>query len=300
MSDVLPITAIVHTKNSAETLARCLQSLPTVAELLVVDMKSTDDSLPIAKQFNAKILSVDDVGFTDPARNIAFAAATQPWLLLVDADEALPPETTEWLPELLTNTDKSIYALPRKNYFFGKQLKHTGWWPDYQVRLFRAGSVQWPAKIHTQPQMSQEPHKLPARDEYALSHLNYQHIDQFIDRMNRYTTIEAMSEPPVSSEDPWLLLQIRELLSRLGAHEGWRDKEQGLAASLLQSFYPLVTSLKRWEMKDFSASPTFDESLEKQLDTAVTELRYWRASIRVQKSSGLAKLFWRIRRKLQL
>lgn len=300
MPDVLPITAIVHTKNSAETLARCLQSLPPVAELLVVDMKSTDDSLRIAKQFNAKILSVDDVGFTDPARNIAFAAATQPWLLLVDADEALPPETSQWLPDLLANTEKSIYALPRINYFFGKQLKHTGWWPDYQVRLFRAGTVQWPAKIHTQPTMSEQPHKLPASDAYALSHLNYQHIDQFIDRMNRYTTIEAMSGEHVSSDDQWLLLQMREFLSRLGAHEGWRDKEHGLAASLLQSFYPLVSSLKRWEAAGFSSSPTFDESLEKQLDSAVKELGYWRASIRIQKSSGFSRLLWRVRRKLQV
>lgn len=301
MSDVLPITAIVHTKNSAETLARCLQSLPTVAELLVVDMHSSDDTIEIARTHGAMVLEVEDVGFVEPARAIALAAAEQPWILIVDADEALPAAAQNWIPSLLAEERHHIFALPRRNMIFGKPLGNTGWWPDYQVRLFRKGTVRWSSQIHAKPEMTDEPFELPATEEYAISHLNYQHIAQFIDRMNHYTTIEAEQGIVGSTNsDQWLLLQLREVFSRLGVFEGWRDKEQGLAASMLQSFYPLVTSLKRWEAVGFPASPTFDESLEKQLDTAVKELSYWRASVRIQKSSGFTRLLWRIRRKLQV
>lgn len=300
MSDLLPITAIVHTRNSGETLERCLDSIPAVAQLLVVDMNSSDDSVKIARAKGAEVISVDDAGYVEPARATALAAAKQPWILIVDADEALPEAVKTWLPELIATNAHSVYSLPRRNTIFGKPLTATGWWPDYQVRLFKAGSVTWPEKIHSQPETTEKSFKLPATDEYALSHLNYQHIAQFIDRMNRYTTIEAQTNPTAKQEDQWLLLQTRELFSRLGALEGWRDKEQGLSASLLQSFYPLVSALKRWEAQGFTPNPSFDESLEKQLDIAVGELRYWRATIRIQNTTGVAQFLWRIRRKLQL
>lgn len=295
----LPITIIVHTRNSGQTLEQCLQSLPPVAELLVVDMASKDESLVIARQFHARTISVVDDGFVEPARQAAIESATQPWILIVDADESLPADAASWLGELTAKGEHSVIMLPRRNIIFGHPFTHTGWWPDYQVRLFQKGSVTWPEKIHTKPVCTDEPYKLPANDTYAIIHQNYQHIDQFIDRMNHYTTIEANS---ADANDPqqWLTLMTSELFSRLGARTGWLDKEPGLAASLLQSFYPFVTALKRWESVGFPKRKDFEENLLLQLSELVKAAAYWRATNEIRQTAGLVQLFWRIRRKLQM
>lgn len=297
---VLPITVVVHTRNSAKTLEQCLASLPPVAEILVADMASSDSTLTIARRFHARTISVADVGYVEPARAVALAQATQPWILIIDADEALPPGAGEWLAALLEKEEHAVYALPRRNHIFGRALEHTGWWPDYQVRLFRKGAVTWPSEIHAQPECLHKPFKLPATDLYALRHENYQHIAQFIDRMNRYTTIEAQTKKSQHKEDNWLTLMTSEFLSRFAAKQGWRDKEQGLAISLLQSFYPLVAALKRWEANGFASSDGFEQSLNQQLEDATRELTYWRATIKVDQSRGLSRLLWRFRRKVQL
>ncbi|MBP7875389.1 glycosyltransferase family 2 protein [Candidatus Woesebacteria bacterium] len=295
----VPVSIIVHTKNSATTLERCLASLPQAAELLVVDMASTDETLLIARRFHARTLSVADVGYVEPARAVAIDSVTQPWVLIVDADEEMPKAAGEWLSDLLRKNEHQVFALPRRNTIFGRPMKYTGWWPDYQVRLFQKGAVVWPETIHAQPICEQEPVKLPATDDYALIHHNYQHIDQFIDRMNRYTSIEAQGKR-LSKEDEWLSLQSGELFSRLSARKGWKDGEQGLAASLLQSYYPLVSALKRWEAEGFPTADDFESSLDHQLATLHKEISYWRATYRIEHLSGLLKIYWQIRRKMQL
>lgn len=300
MIATLPITVIVHTKNSAATLETCLRSLPSVAELLVVDMDSLDESLAIAHRYQAHTISVEDVGYVEPVRNVAIAAATQPWIFLIDADESLPEAVTDWLPDLLTKKEPAVYAVPRRNIIFGRALEHAGWWPDYQVRLFRQGAVSWPAIIHAQPECLHPPVELPANDIYALIHQNYQRVDQFIERLNRYTSIEAQRAPQSSADESWLTLMTSELFSRLSAREGWQDKEPGLAISLLQAIYPLVTALKRWETNGFPAEPGFEQNLGKQLDQFSHDLAYWRADYQISQTRGVEQLYWQLRRKLQL
>lgn len=294
----LPITVMVHTRNSAATLEQCLRSVPQVKEVLVVDMNSTDDTGNIARRFHARTLSVPDTGFVEPARETALQAAGQPWILILDADEYLPEGSAEWLSEIITAQEAGIYELPRRNIMFGKALEYTGWWPDYQVRLFRKGMVRWPGEIHAKPEFSQKSVKLPATEKYAIVHENYQHIAQFIDRMNRYTTIEAQQHPQANRE--WLTAFCDEFFSRLLAKHGWKDHDHGLALSLLQAYYPLVTQLKIWEAKGFEKSNDFENRIGSQLNKAARDLSYWRADYFVSKTMGISRLYWQIRRKFQI
>lgn len=300
MFETLPLTVIVHTRNSAQTLESCLQSLPRAAELLVVDMASTDATLTIAQRHQAKVIAVADVGYVEPARNVALSAATQDWILIVDADEELPEMMATWLPSLLEKNDHSVYALPRSNIVFGKALKHTGWWPDYQVRLFRNGAVTWSEKIHAKPNCIHKPEELPETEEYAIIHHNYQTIAQYVERLNRYTSIEVKAGSNASEEKQLLATQMDELCSRLFAREGWRDGEHGLALSVLQSFYLAISQLKRWETKGFPQHSTFDAELSAQLNEVKHTFAYWHTTYQIAQTHGLKRFYWRIRRKLQL
>lgn len=300
MVSPLPITVIVHTKNSAETLERCLASLPPTNELLVVDMASQDKSLLIARRFHARTISVADVGYVEPARSIAIEAASQPWILILDADEELPTSAAEWLPDLIADNSDQVYAVPRKNIVFGMPLKHAGWWPDRQIRLFRKGTVNWPTTIHAQPQCTVTPHELPATDTYAIIHHNYQSIGQFVGRANRYTTIEARHKDTASTlPDAWLKGWSDELFSRYFALEGWRDGAHGLAVSLLQAHYVLITALKQWEKDNFPQHHQ-PQLIMQQIQSFRRDAAYWVADYYAQQTKPPLRWWWQIRRKLKV
>src|SRR3972149_2447063 len=80
-----------------------------------------------------------------------------------------------------------FYRIPRKNIIFGKWMKHTGWWPDYQIRFFKKGKVTWSDEIHSVPQSSGKQITLEG-EEFALIHHHYTSIDQFLTRMQTYTS----------------------------------------------------------------------------------------------------------------
>src|SRR5690606_14218835 len=127
---------------------RTLKSVRFADEVVIVDMQSTDATLAIAQEVTDRIISVKDVGYVEPARNTALSKATGDWILLVDADEEVPETLRDYLFERMEQPDSAeAYYLPRKNIVFGTWYHYAGWWPDYQLRFFKRGTVTWPTKI---------------------------------------------------------------------------------------------------------------------------------------------------------
>lgn len=280
----------------------CLRSIASLAdELLIMDMGSTDDTLKIAKQFKAKILTHPDVGYADPARNQALAAATKDWILVVDSDEEVPPALAKKIPQLINDPGETVaFAFARYNLMFG-QWAQTGWWPDYQRRLFKRGQVDWPPQLHGQPQIKGPLRKLPAEPSLAILHHNYAHVDDFIDRAQRYSTIAAtqiknhQAPPATSLIGVWL----QEFLQRWFVHEGYRQTHLGQTLSYLQSSFEAFTLAKHWEDQEFSHLEPLPK-LSTELAQAAKQARYWEAQAQFQNTRGLARLYWRLRRRFQV
>ena len=309
----MSISVVINTKNAAETLSRVIKSVHDLAnEVVVVDMKSTDDTVKIATELGAKVFAYPhDLGFADPARNWALRKASSEWILVLDADEEVSSSLCSYLLEIVKNeVDAKLvgdcYFLPRQNIIFGQALMHTGWWPDYQLRFFKKGTVQWTDRVHTHPVARGKVIYLPAQEKFAILHHNYQSVNQFVDRLNRYTEFEAAIRPEIEQLTGSQVIESfsNEFLRRFFAEEGWRDGTHGISLAFLQSFYEITASLKQWQRGKFVPTTTAKLAAEKQTILTLAKFRrdlgYWLADWQVKHSSGLVKIYWMIRRKLAI
>jgi hypothetical protein len=296
------LTVIVHTKNSAATLEACLKSVHLLADqLIVMDMESTDNSVAIAKKFKATILHHADVGYVEPARNAAMQQATQDWTLILDSDEEISPSLAKNIAQLLKNTSGvAAYRLPRKNLIFGKWAQ-SGWWPDYQVRLFQTGKVTWQPQLHSQPTIQGETKSVPADEEWAILHHNYDNIQAFIDRAQRYSQIAAQEmaqgkrTPAPSLVTAWL----SEFMKRWYALGAQKQGHYGETLSALQAYFEVLTLAQYWEQKGWNVThPTLQ--LSRELTNLARQAKYWEAHTQWEASTGLTRLYWRIRMRLRL
>ncbi len=296
------LSVIVHTKNSAATLPACLKSVQSLAdELIVMDMQSTDDTLRIAETFTKNIFHHPDVGYVEPARNKALQKATQEWILILDSDEEISPDLVKNIRQLLESDSPVVaYQLPRKNLIFGRWAK-SGWWPDYQVRLFQTGKVTWKPELHSQPAIDGPLEKVPAQEEWAILHHNYSNIDSFLDRAQRYSQIAATEiqqgkrQKTESLTSTWLT----ELIKRWYFLKANEQGRYGETLAILQSFFEVLAQAKHWEQTEWSPSKS-PQKLSKTLAYAANQARYWEAHQQWEKASGLNRIFWRLRMKFRL
>lgn len=184
----LPLSVIIITKNEARHLAACLQSVSFAREIIVLDSGSTDGTVDIAKQFGAVVRqSADWPGF-GPQKNRALDAATQPWVLSIDADERVTPELRQEIIETLATPSCDGYFVPRLSELCGQPIRHSGWWPDYVLRLFRREKGRFTdVAVHERAEVRGQTSKLQA----CLLHYPYETLDALIQKMNRYSTDAA-------------------------------------------------------------------------------------------------------------
>ena len=254
------ISAVVQTFNEENNIARCLTSLAFTDEIILVDMGSTDRTVEKALELGVKAYQHPYTGFVEPARNFALSRVRGDWILVVDADEEVPRKLADYLVKLKDGQVEAInyYRLPRKNLVFGKWIKHAGWWPDYQIRFFKKGTVSWIDKLHGVPITMGEGRELSPLPEYALIHHHYESIEQYLERMNRYTSIQAKElylNNRKFSLEALILTPVNEFVKRFFLYEGYRDGIHGLALSLLQSISETAVILKLWEMSSFRQDP---------------------------------------------
>ncbi|MFC1653745.1 glycosyltransferase family 2 protein [Patescibacteria group bacterium] len=294
----IKVSVIINTKNSSNTLEQAIRSVSWSDDIVVVDMGSTDETKKIAKKYTESVHDFKDVGFVEPARNFAIKKAKHDWIFILDADEEASEKFSELIPNLI-NKDVDVYDIPRKNIVFDKWIQHTGWWPDYQRRLFKKDHVTWSDKIHSTPEVRGKIVKLPNKEEIAIIHHNYQSIEQFIDRLNKYTTIEALQQKGSHTSPSKLLSEgFSEFYSRFFKNQGHKDNMHGISLSLLQMFYQVTTQLKIWQNRGFE---NIDEKMSKSFSKIIKDLKYWNAYYHMHTSKNpLIKLYWRIRLKLKI
>lgn len=273
------ISVVVNTLNEEKNIERVLRSVEWADEVLVCDMYSDDDTAVIAKKLGAKIIFHKRTGYVEPARNLAISKASGEWILVVDADEEIPNSLAQRLMAFVRRPIISTYVdIPRKNIIFGKWITGSLWWPDYNTRFFKAGSVKWSDKIHSKPTTSGQGLTLPSEERWAIIHHHYDSISQFVARANRYSDIQARELKKSGYELKWsdiLLKPLEEFVSRFFANNGYKDGLHGLVLSLLQAFSFLLVYLKIWEMEDFKEE-ALNLSTVKEISTqAGKDLNYW-------------------------
>jgi (heptosyl)LPS beta-1,4-glucosyltransferase len=296
------ISVVINTLNEEKNLPKALASVKGFAdEIVIVDMYSEDDTVVIAKSAGAKVFEHKKVGFVEPARNFAIEKTTGDWILILDADEEIP----RTLAGVLKNISEDLgsadyYALPRRNIIFGKWIKHSRWWPDYNVRFFKKGHVSWNEIIHSVPVTVGKGADLPATEESAILHNNYNSIDQYVERLNRYTTHQVPILIKEGYSFSWIDLirrPVSEFVGRYFQGGGYKDGVHGLALAFLQAFSELVLYLKIWQEEKFEARPLALHNVVKEIRTAQKEINYWVADTQLSETGSMVS---RIKRRLKL
>jgi glycosyltransferase involved in cell wall biosynthesis len=251
VSEPLPVTLCISTRNEAAGIRDCITSCTSwVSEVIVVDMESEDNTVAIARELGAHVISVPRAGFAEPGRQQGIDAASQPWLLVIDVDERPGPRLHELVRATVERDEVVGLSLPRQNFLFGRWIRHSGCWPDYQMRLFRREATQWPPFVHMQARVEGPTSKAPASPDYAIVHRSCPTVHDYVSLTNTYTDFEVdryLAFGRRASLLRLLLIPPARFFHTYVAQRGFRDGRYGLAISLLMAFYAVMLELKLWE-----------------------------------------------------
>ena len=186
-----PISVYIIAYNEAEKVRATIESVRWADEVVVVDSWSTDGTPDIATALGARVVQVKFNGFGD-LRNNAIAACTHGWIFSVDADERCTPEVEREVRAITQDPNAlDVYWTPRRNFFMGQWIRHSGWYPNYrQPQLFRKGAMSYDLKpvhegyvLHTDKpigHMKNEIWQFPFKNMAEVMH-----------KANRYSTLGA-------------------------------------------------------------------------------------------------------------
>jgi len=218
------LSVALITRDRAAILPQCLASANQVSDDVVI-VTNADNKF---------------VNYSDQ-KNYAASKCKHDWVLSLDDDESLSPELIEEIKNL--DFSSNAYSMPRMNYIFGKPIYHSDWSPesDRHVWLFRKSKSTWVNAVHEEVIVNGSIGRLV----HPKIHQNYQSVEQFLEKMNSYTTFEAQSR-----KFSWLMLCIypvwkfiRHYFVFFGFLDGWH----GLFLSYLQAIYGLQVYVKAWQ-----------------------------------------------------
>lgn len=257
----LLLSVVIHTLNEEENIQNCLETVKWADEIIIVDMYSNDKTVEIAKKYTDKIFFFERLGYADPARQFSLTKTTNKWVLSIDADELVPLKLKEKLVKIMDEDRADVVYIPHANYFFGELLKGGGWGAlqNHHARFFKKEYVNFSDIIHNFFSIKKEAriHYINNPEE-GFIHFNYIDGEHFIEKLNRYTTIEA--KKLFKNNDNFklrhLLIMIikDEFITRYIRLGGYKDGFRGISLSLLMGAYRTATYLKLKIMKEFNST----------------------------------------------
>lgn len=185
----MKLSVIIITKNEAANIAACLKSVAFADEFIVVDSGSTDGTVELARALGARVEVTSDWPGFGPQKNRALDLATGDWVLSIDADERVTPELAAEIQDVLRQPRGDAYEIARLSNFCGRDIRHSGWWPDYVLRLFKRGTARFTdAAVHERV--------VPAAGQALRLHSHFHHypydnLDALVTKINRYSSDAA-------------------------------------------------------------------------------------------------------------
>ncbi len=247
-SPSLPISAVIIAQDEAEKITACIHSLSFAAEVLVIDGGSRDGTVEAARAAGARVLINPWPGYVEQ-RRFALENASHEWILSVDADERISTELAENIRKILTAPDRNGYLVNRLNHFLGHPVRSCGWYPDKILRLFRRDAVSLPSvRIHEGFDLEGEAGEL----EGFLLHYSYASIEEYLAKMNRYTSLEVQDKLAriAGKKTHWydpVLHSLSRFYRMYIIKNGFRDGFIGFLVSWFSSLYLFVLYAKMRE-----------------------------------------------------
>jgi glycosyltransferase involved in cell wall biosynthesis len=232
------ITATIITLNEEDRIAEAIRSLSCCDEVIVVDSGSTDRTRDVAAACGARVMQRAWNGYSRQ-KNFAAEQAQNDWILSVDADERLSAELASEIAEWKKQTPAALAALsmPRRAFYMGKWINHSGWYPDRKVRLYERTRCHWEGDFVHERMKVNGP---VGRFRGDLLHFPYRDWNDHLMRIEKYTRLAAQSARSTGRRSNLLklifappLTFIKGFFIQAGFLDGWR----GLAISYMGARY---------------------------------------------------------------
>jgi glycosyltransferase involved in cell wall biosynthesis len=246
------LSVAIITRNEKQNLARTLGSIAWADEIVVVDSGSDDRTEEIARSYRTRFYLEEWKGFA-AQKNSALEKCSKEWVLSLDADEALSDELSQEIWELLADDPPMDgYALPRRNLFLGRWMRHGGFYPDLKVRLFRRGAAEFePRPVHETVHFPGRAGRLRG----DMVHNAYPTLATYIAHMDRYSTLGAehalMAGKRTATLSAFLAQTVVNplftFLYNYVLRLGFLDGREGLLLHLYHSVYVSWKYAKAWE-----------------------------------------------------
>jgi glycosyltransferase involved in cell wall biosynthesis len=183
------LSVVIITLNEEAKIRDCLGSVKWADEIIVVDSCSQDKTVEVSKEYTSKVYQREFTGFGEQ-KNFALSKARGDWILSIDADERVSPELQEEIERTLANPNACGYYMRVRSYFADKWIKHSGWWPDYHLRLFRRDCGRFSDRLVHEGVKVNGP---TARLKNPLEHHPYSSISDLIKKADTYSTLGAQA-----------------------------------------------------------------------------------------------------------
>ena len=235
---IFKLTAVILTLNEADHVVDCIRSLQWTDRVIVYDSGSTDATCDLARQTGAEVIFHPWLNYADQ-REAALQAIDDEWVFFVDADErSSPDQAAEIRAKIAANPGIAGYWVPRHNYIMGHLTRHTGWYPDYQLRVLRREKAHY--------DLTRAVHELVILDgdsghlDTPLIHYNYRDLRQFLSKQRKYTVYAAETlykQGTHARPQNYVLQPFRQFWWRFVTLAGWRDGLHGFRLSVLMAWY---------------------------------------------------------------
>jgi glycosyltransferase involved in cell wall biosynthesis len=185
----MSLSVIIIARDAEPMIRRCLESVAWADEIVVVENGSADRTADIARELGAKVHQTADWPGYGQQKNRALGLATGDWLLSLDADEWVTPGLRDEIRSAIAGGGETVaFRIPRKSSFCGRFMRHSGWWPDYVVRVFKRGSGRFSDDaVHERVIVEGRIGSLRE----CIMHEAITDLDQMLGKMNRYSSASA-------------------------------------------------------------------------------------------------------------
>ena len=244
-----PISVYILTFNNERTLRACLESVvPHADEVVALDSGSTDQSIEICKSYQVKLYHQDWAGFRRQYQKAADLTKNL-WIMFVDADEVVPETVWDEIHHVLIHNGETYngYIISRKNFYMGRWIRHGGWVPDKEIRLYRRDKGRWEGDLHAKVAVDGPVGEL----KHPYLHYPYKNISGQIQTIDRYSETAAMDlfrqgrkAGPVHIFFRAFFRFFKEYVLKRGFLDGF----PGFYIATASAFYVLTKYAKLWEL----------------------------------------------------
>ncbi len=246
------LSAVIITKNEARRIQRCLDSIRWIPEIIIVDDQSSDETVTICKRYTNKIIIHSLNEDFAAQRNIGTQAATQQWVLQLDADEKVTEQARCVIEEALMSKKREItaFSLIRENHFLGRRMRFGGW-SERAVKLFKRENGRYEGRVHESLHVSGRVNNLNA----VIEHYPFDTFSDCLEKLNRYTSLEAKmmmeqnpSVPPKECDYQMTWRTLKLFWKIYVKKQGFREGLPGLVFASFWALGHFMKWTKYWEL----------------------------------------------------